>query len=133
MNQWPPDDDDVVDELPAPPRKEISPADRELLELAAHALGAVQFEEIEGEGCAILHFADGSKAHGWNPLQFGDDTFNLAVDLRIKPSWPFQNEVHADDSYGDVHVEQRVDDGDVKAATHRAIVRAAAEIGKQRS
>ena len=133
MSQWNPDDDDLVDELPAPPRKSIPEADRELLELAARAIGAAQFDEIEGEGCAILHFADGSKAHGWNPLQFGDDAFNLAVDLRIKPSWPFQEEAHADDAYGIVHVEQLVEGGDVKAATRLAIVRAAAEIGKQRS
>lgn len=43
------DDDDGVDELPAAPCRQIPDADRQLLELAARALGAVQVEEVDGE------------------------------------------------------------------------------------
>jgi len=133
MSQWNPDDDDLIDELPAPPRKSIPEADRELLHLAARAIGAVRVDDVEGEQWLSLHFGDGTVAHGWNALLFYSDTFELAVQLRIKPSWPFTEEAHADDSYGTVHIEQSDDVGDVKAATARAIVRAAAEIAKQRA
>lgn len=70
-----------VDELPAPPRIDIPEADRELLELAARAMGAVRFEEIDGEGYGNLHFPDGSVNHAWNPLKFEGDAFDLAVRL----------------------------------------------------
>ncbi len=121
---------DDLDELPAPPRKSIPAADRELPELAARAIGAVRVEDVDGEQWLILHFADGTETHGWNPLLFYSDTFELAVQLRIKPSWPFTEEAHAEDSYGNVHIEQRVEVGDLNGATARAVVRAAAEIGR---
>lgn len=74
---------EYLDELPAPPRKDIPAADRELLELAARALGAVRFEEVDGEGYANLYFEDGSIVYSWNPLQFSGDTFELAVKLSL--------------------------------------------------
>jgi hypothetical protein len=120
------DEIEGVDELPAPPRRDITPADLELLTLAARALGAT-FEEVDGEGYGTLHFDDGEVTFAWNPLVHSDDAFNLAVRLRITPHIDgnlteaefvqgFCTEPHFDDAY---------------AATRRAIVRAAAEIGKQ--
>jgi hypothetical protein len=116
---------DDLDELPAPPRRDITSADLELLTLAARALGAT-FEEVDGEGYGNLHFDDGEVIHAWNPLVHSDDAFNLAVRLRITPHingnlteaecvQGFCTEPHFDDAY---------------AATRRAVTRAAAEVGK---
>lgn len=71
-----------VDELPAAPRKEIAPADHELLALAARAMNA-DFEEVDGEGYGNLHFPDGTVAHAWNSLVFSGDAFDLAARLEI--------------------------------------------------
>jgi hypothetical protein len=132
------DDDDTVDELPAAPRKMIPEADRELLELAARALGAVRVEDVDGEEWLILHFADGTEVHGWNSLLFSGDAFELQVKLDLCVSqWPRHTPP-------DVMVGYRKgeNDGanlteeygtDPVAATRRAVTRAAAEIGKQRS
>jgi hypothetical protein len=120
------DEEDTVDELPLPPRKEILPADRELLELAARALGAT-FHEVDGEGYGNLHFGDGSIVYAWNSLVHSDDAFNLSVKRRL-------DVVHNQDDVvvKDGHVElARVDYGDDDAAaTRRAVTCAAAEIGK---
>lgn len=139
MSQWDPDDDDLVDELPAPPRKSIPEADRELLELAARALGAVRVEDIEGEQWLNLHFEDGSVMHGWNPLVHSDDAFELAVRCQIsfglaasdgKPRVAYYVEtdlrvIDLKDDFSDFIIPV-----DQLAATRRAVVRAAAEIGK---
>jgi hypothetical protein len=126
--------DDDLDELPTPPRKSIPEADRQLLELAARAIGAVRFEEVEGEGYANLHFADGLIAHNWNPLQFSDDAFNLAVDLgmQVVPAARTVNgqACAAVASPAGARLAEETSTPDARAATRRAIVRAAAEIGK---
>ena len=126
------DDDDTVDELPARPRKVIPPADRGLLELAGRAIGAVHVEDVDGENWVNLHFADGSTIYHWNPLLHGDDAFNLAVDIDL--------DVFQAVTYREAQVAGALQStifepwgGDKRAATRRAIVRAAAEIGKQRS
>jgi hypothetical protein len=122
------DDDayDDLDELPARPRQVIPAADRELLELAARALGAVRVEHVEGEEWLNLHFADGIVMHGWNPLLFYADTFELQVRLALR--------VFGSHVGGNVNDDLFVDavdcNGDSVAATARAVVRAAAEIGK---
>jgi hypothetical protein len=122
---------DDLDELPAPPRKEIPTADRELLELAARALGA-EFEEVEGEGYGNLHFPDGSVVYSWNSLEFSGDAFELQVKLGLT--------VERDEFDGVIYT-QAVPRGsrhafdepcgvDPVAATRRAVTRAAAEIGR---
>lgn len=101
--------------------------DRELLELAAKAVGT--------------HFVAGEswdEGAGWNPLTDDGDALRLAVKLN------FHICIDAD-SAGAVIVEWDFDEsgtamrsveqdapigGDDEAATRRAIVRAAAEIGK---
>lgn len=118
------DDFDYVDELPARPRRTIPEADRELLELAARALGAVRVEDVDGEEWLILHFADGAIRHGWNPLIHSDDALILAAQLRIDIDWTDDTVVLADYS-----CPEPVGD-DPTTAVRRAITRAAAEIGK---
>lgn len=120
------DDFDPVDELPAPPRKEIPAADRELLELAARALGA-QFEEVDGEGYGNLHFEDGSAVLAWNPLQFSGDAFELAAKLKMELSFSAAHVWVLGQGITEMHGA----DGDQYASGRRAITRAAAEIGKQ--
>lgn len=116
---------DDLDELPAPPRKEIPPADFELLVLAARAINA-DFEEVEGEGYGNLHFPGGSTAHGWNPLQFSDDAFELAVRLNLHVL-RYENMATVRPLSAKWVCDER-DDGNPSAATRRAVVRAAAEI-----
>ncbi len=101
--------------------------DRELLEAAAKAAGMPAFAS-GATGLRVSH--DGRRSgYIWNPLTDDGDALRLAVKLRLpirdglngtvetgnersgRPIW----EMYADDSY---------------AATRRAIVRAAAEIGK---
>jgi hypothetical protein len=121
------DDSYEVEELPAPPRKSIPEADRQLLELAARALGA-QFEEVDGEGYGNLHFEDGSVVNAWNPLQFSGDALDLAVNLEMHvDTWPDSVEVFFGEE-GSVY--EGYDQLPPILATRRAITRAAAEIGK---
>jgi hypothetical protein len=114
------DDFDPVEELPAPPRKDIPAADRELLELAARALGA-RFEEVDGEGYGNLHFEDGRVVFGWNPLLFSGDTFELAVHFSMFRDPAFQYTLAVEHSRG----------GDSLTASKRAVVLTAAGIGKK--
>ena len=116
-----------VDELPAPPRQEISPEDLALLQLAAHAIGA-QVEVVEGENWVNLHFEDGSTLFHWNSLVHSDDAFNLLVRLRL-------DLLHGGDAVAinDQHVVlvDYVEYGpDPAADARRAATRAAAEVGK---
>ena len=121
---------DDVDELPAPPRKEIPEADRQLLDLAARALGSVQVEDVDGEQWLILHFADGTVAHGWNPLLFYADTFELAAALELDVMYRVVGGARVEvlAAGGPLTVE-RYERARLPAAA-RAVVRAAAEIGK---
>jgi len=127
-------DDDTVDELPARQRQVIPAADRELLELAGRALGAVRVEDVEGENWVDLHFVDGTVLPGWNPLLFYGDTFELQVQLHmtVRADAEEHRSVAAwrDDDRCTEHWDQHTD---ARAATARAITRAAAEVGKQHS
>jgi hypothetical protein len=118
---------DDLDELPAPPRREMLASDRELLELAARALGAVEVEFVEGENWANLHFTDGSTVFNWNPLVHSDDMLNLSAHLRIDIEWEGGAVVFADGNWSEPTADDPAD------AARRAVTRAAAEIGKQRS
>lgn len=98
---------------------------RELLELAAKAAG-VDFYTPEGGDtpwCGRGFYLCGCVV--WNPLEDDGDALRLAVQLfRDIHFWYFENSV----SVGN---ELRVSCGDDPcAATRRAIVRAAAEIGR---
>lgn len=98
-------------------------SDRELLELAAKAAGIRGFWVDDG-----LNSGSNAEPEVWNPLLSDSDALRLAVKLKFgvdvlsaKVTVFFKgghrfSEVHGDDSY---------------AATRLAIVRAAAEIGKE--
>lgn len=107
-------------------------SDRELLELAAKASGdftTAKYYRVADDLPVVFMLND----KPWNPLTDDGDALRLAVklemnvllfsgDVRVKKGWNdgspvFHNEdiFHSDDPY---------------AATRRAIVRAAAEIGK---
>lgn len=130
------DDSQEVDELPAPPRRPIPEADLRLLELAGRAIGAVRMEVVEGESWVNLHFADSPTIFAWNPQRHSDDMLELAVSLDI--------EIHPDRTIGKTSTSFSINhrghntferwsehSGDGAAATRLAVLRAAAEIGKQ--
>ena len=98
--------------------------DRELLKAAAKAAG---YELQETEDGFEIDFDD---SRIWNPLTDAGDALRLAVRLRL---WVGQHEdgVTVSDLYArfKVVVEEDHGIGDL-AATRRAIVRAAAEIGR---
>ena len=89
--------------------------DRELLEQAAKAAG-IEFDFCRPDlgGCQIRK---GLTSGWWNPLEDDADALRLAVKLKMSvlDIWTTANEKLGDDPY---------------AATRRAIVRAAAEVGK---
>lgn len=122
-------DFDYVDELPAAPRKDIPEADRQLLELAARALGA-RFEEVDGEGYGNLHFDDGTVVYAWNSLAFNGDTFELQVTLRMDVRVGKQNHTVTVGWGTGLRCVEEVFGSDDYVAARRAVTRAAAEIGK---
>ena len=111
---------------------------RELLELAAKAAG-IEHEGVDEYGCRIGVWGDGWSGGYtyWNPRESDGDALRLAVRLRLDVMFG-----HAD---VEVTASQMPDgdnvcpwsfcafapDKDDYAATRLAIVRAAAEIGRQ--
>ena len=93
--------------------------DRELLELAAKAIGTVF---VDGESW--------DEGAGWNPLTDDGDALRLAVKLKLLVMPSEDGSIVLVDSYS-TH-EHRAENAkqDPYAATRRVIVRAAAEIGK---
>ena len=101
--------------------------DRELLEYAAKAAGMQHKWAMGGM------YVD-SQAGIWNPLTDDGDALRLAVKLGLDVEMHGCNAMHpyacAFDCMHNIAEEVQPDDGDPCAATRRAIVRAAAEIGK---
>jgi len=111
--------------------------DRELLELAAKAAGRewLSYHHTKGLCCRDNSYG-GLIDYYWNPLTDDGDALRLAVKLNL---FLFHAWTHAEGvPLANVVVqnaEQTVTCGEIKgdnpcAATRRAIVRAAAEIGK---
>lgn len=111
--------------------------DRELLELAAKAAG------IEGYYCSRSNCLGGMTITGiqskedtwglWNPLTDDGDALRLAVklELDILNSCISVRAIHRDKDMGaSIRCRGNAPQMDPHAATRRAIVRAAAEIGK---
>lgn len=96
--------------------------DGELLELAAKAANA-EFEVSDEEG-VYLHQPIGEVAGSWNPLTDDGDALRLACRLHINVF--IYNDETSTATLGVVAKNW----GSVEANTRRAIVRAAAEIGK---
>jgi hypothetical protein len=104
--------------------------DRELLELAAKAAGYIETATVQnGFGFIALKVmdSDGDWLTGkWNPLTRDGDALRLAVKLKLDISfWSNEDVVVGDDD--DIY---ECVSGDPYAATRRAIVRAAAEVGQ---
>ena len=96
--------------------------DRELLELAAKAVG---YDYKPKNGAIVV----GGIPANWNPLTDDGDALRLAVKLELQLR--LRHSENAVSVYGspDGRVDE-ADRADPCAATRRAIVRAAAEIGK---
>jgi len=98
--------------------------DRELLELAAKAI-------VHPENFSNPHYMRGMLS-AWNPLTDDGDAFRLMVKLKIPMQFPGWKDVTR--TWGDeMHMEtfDEPHDNDPYAATRRAVVRAAAAIGKE--
>jgi len=112
-------------------------ADRELLELAAKAV-AIQIDDWNGDYPVIYierwsgseNDAPDREVTYWNPLVNDGDALRLAVKLRLEVApgcyFPDQVEVYMHDR----NPVAELFGSDEVAATRRAIVRAAAEIGR---
>jgi transcription elongation factor GreA-like protein len=96
--------------------------DRELLELAAKAAGHIQFDKMR----LATNFIDKYSLQDWNPLTDDGDALRLAVKLRLYLEH-YHNGVCCD-ALGKPIWEYFINDP--YASTRRAIVRAAAEIGR---
>lgn len=106
-------------------------SDRELLELAAKAIG-IPLEWTE------LNIPRTTGWREWNPLVNDGDALRLAVKLGIGVS-SFMDESYSGDNNvararhfdcGEIDEHADDNDGDILAATRRAIVRAAAQLGR---
>ena len=102
--------------------------DRELLELAAKAAG-IEYNDRYGKGLWLGEFYSGKE---WNPLTDDGDALRLAVALNMGISIPVFNKHRADVISFRHPLANAIEEGnDPYATTRRAIVRAAAEIGKE--
>lgn len=100
--------------------------DRELLKLAAKAARLVVVDR--GYPVSLYVESDGCKSGvRWNPLTDDSDALRLAVKLRFVVNIC---RLFTHVANGEVDAEEMNNNNDPYAATRRAIVRAAAEIGK---
>ena len=108
-------------------------SDRELLELAAKAAGMANNGFTSGRG---LHVSGEPEYDGgwWNPLADDGDALRLAVKLRLEVEWRNDGRVSAfkaahcnEEALRPIFESSREN---VEANLRRAIVRAAAELGR---
>ena len=109
--------------------------DKELLELAAKAAGIDWFDEPAAKNGCGLHMKSGPF---WNPLTDDGDALRLAVKLQIDMEFYVENGstsavlVEYCDYRCNIGRDEVEPKGDIYLATRRAIVHAAAEIGKEK-
>lgn len=108
--------------------------DRELLELAAKAAGLRLSEhQTSQEGAPLWldreHANPVTHSRDWNPLTDDGDALRLAVNLRIDVTFN-ETDLFAFPPDGSLGESESINTNDLYAAARRAIVRAAAEIGK---
>lgn len=104
--------------------------DKTMLELAARAAGIkVRWHPESFYGPTMERMEGDEGGPPWNPLTDDGDALRLAVKLGIEIRWPHGAECVALCN-GVFIVEPRLPQYSIGAATRRAIVRAAAEIGK---
>ena len=110
--------------------------DRELLELAAKAAGIKVKGYFEDEPTLLIKPGIRLPPARWNPLTDDGDALRLAVKLGLDVEMHGCKAMHpyacAFDCERDIAEEVQPNDGDPYAATRRAIVRAAAEIGEKK-
>ena len=101
-------------------------SDRELLELAAKAAGIADLQQVGN----IWYYTNGGYLmREWNPLTDDGDALRLAVKLSINVF--YRENINGVFVIADREVGEVTPWYDPYAATRRAIVRAAAEIGKE--
>ena len=103
--------------------------DKELLELAAKAVNQpIEFTD----GVPVPFIEDGVVFAAWNPLTDDGDALRLAVKLKLMVSigGVLLDGVHVQSTGEFIEVVKEPYGDDPYAATRRAIVRAAAAIGK---
>jgi len=102
-------------------------SDRELLELAAKAAGIETFRTSAG------NLVTDNNGKSWNPLTDDGDALRLAVKLGLQVEIDGHNKrefvVVRTSEYNPIEIRQTKNLG-AEQATRRAIVRAAAEIGR---
>lgn len=104
--------------------------DRELLELAAKAADLkVDFNEWLDHGRCLM-YRNKTENDWWNPLFEDGDALRLVVKLRMDVTFDVLD-VFAFPADGSEGASATINVDDPYAATRRAIVRAAAEIGKE--
>ena len=102
--------------------------DRELLELAAKAAGIAGFWVDDG-----LNTGSNATPTVWNPITDDGDAFRLAVKLRLDIGFEKLHTVSVWVDPLDKWITEYCNDGmgaDISEKTRRAIVRTAAEIGR---
>jgi hypothetical protein len=100
-------------------------SDRELLEAAAKAAGM----NIEWQPCGWAH--NNETGCEWNPLTDDGDALRLAVKLRLTVNCSYDDVTLCGQEFTQKEVFLERNGEDPLAATRRAIVRAAAAIGKE--
>jgi len=103
--------------------------DKEMLELAAKAAG---IEFLQGRNVTGLHpYANMNAAPFWNPLEDDGDAFRLAVELGTRYLIFLEIGRNGASVEFDGHAAEAIERGYATTeVTRRAIVRAAAEIGR---
>lgn len=104
--------------------------DRELLELASKAAGMDYLVWTPGASPIVPAERRINGQMHWNPIHDDGDALRLAVRLEIEIR-VFNGAAHAGKQDRSWRTEHWFPDGDIYAATRRAIVRAAAAIGKE--
>ncbi len=108
--------------------------DVELLDLAAKAYASQDIKKLN-----FGVWFNGARGTYWNPLTDDGDALRLAVKLKLAIFPPEGDDGDFAvasvpegvlDDFGETWIQESVKDGDKLAATRRAIVCAAAEIGK---
>ncbi|WP_122408970.1 hypothetical protein [Pseudomonas viridiflava] len=100
--------------------------DAEIISMAARAAGlSVQWSNNCGDFSIGEPYSRGEKR--WNPLEFDQDAFRLAVQLKL---FPQMMNMGQEVGIEDLDIFESFSP-DPYAATRRAIVRAAAEVGRK--
>lgn len=112
---------------PIATRQAPNDEDRVLLQVILDATG------LQCKWSAAAGFTRYDNGAPWNPLIDDGDALRLAVGLRMEVRIGRQNHLAIVSWGSGLGCVEEVIDSDAYAATRRAIVRAAAEIGRQRS